>query len=988
MSRARYDVNNKPSLIAVSTGDGSTPVELWADPTTHALVVNASVSLSKDPIPASGLTQAVAVQIVDGSGNQIASFGGGTQYAELSTTSPGTGTLSLGRYKSSAPTLTDGQVYGLQLDNAGNLKVTGSLSVGGTTDNSAYTAGSSTGTPSYGFYHSAIDTVTDGRTAAIGMTSKRGMFVNLQNASGTEVGTSGAPLQVTLANTGANTNKILVTPDSVALPANQSVNESQINGVTPLMGNGVTGTGSQRVTIASDNTAFTVNAAQSGTWTNTVTQATAANLNATIVGTGTLAVQAAQSGTWNITNISGTISLPTGAATETTLAKLPLAQGSTTSGQSGPLVQGAVTTGAPTYTTAQTSPLSLDTAGNLRTTTTLGAGSAVIGHVITDTGSTTAVTGTVTVSGTVTANAGTNLNTSALALESGGNLTTLAGGVTASVYQSNVKQINGVTPLMGNGVTGTGSQRVTIASDNTAFSVNATLSAETTKVIGTVNQGTSPWVTSNVTTSVVGNGAAATAQRVTLANDSTGIIATVGAVTAITNALPAGTNVIGHVIADTGSTTAVTGNVTVVQGTGTNLHTVVDSGTLTAVTAITNALPTGANVIGKVSIDQTTPGTTNRVDIADSLNNPVSAFPGTFLRVTDEPTQLFYDPFDSAIDTTNRWTVTSGNSAVAASNATGVMTMGTGTTANGWSKLNSQPTFAPSIPAWLGVSDAIALPDGASPISNSYLYWGTGTTPGTPSVATPVTDGYGFERNTDGKLRAVVYAGGTRTVVQDLSTSGNSTQPTDAAYHRYIIYIRTDKAYWYIDGITSAQLVATSNFQSSQVQTLPRLFLTIGNATPPVSNITLTCTGATAWDTGKNNLQLSDGTFPWRKGNVDKYGALLTAQVVRANKVQQQTTITASTAETTVLTAVAATFLDVYGVIVVNTSATAADITFKDATAGTARFDIYVPAGETRGFMLASGDAHTQATSNNNWTAQSSASVTSIKITMFAVKNT
>src|SRR6266704_1257508 len=48
----------------------------------------------------------------------------------------------------------------------------------------------------------------------------------------------------------------------------------------------------------------------------------------------------------------------------------------------------------------------------------------------------------------------------------------------------NVAQINGVTPLMGNGVTGTGSQRVTIASDNTAFSVNATLSAETTKVIG------------------------------------------------------------------------------------------------------------------------------------------------------------------------------------------------------------------------------------------------------------------------------------------------------------------------------------------------------------------------------------------------------------------------------------------------------------------------------------------------------------------------
>jgi hypothetical protein len=42
-----------------------------------------------------------------------------------------------------------------------------------------------------------------------------------------------------------------------ALTANQSVNASQINGVTPLMGNGVTGTGSLRVTLASDTTTNT-----------------------------------------------------------------------------------------------------------------------------------------------------------------------------------------------------------------------------------------------------------------------------------------------------------------------------------------------------------------------------------------------------------------------------------------------------------------------------------------------------------------------------------------------------------------------------------------------------------------------------------------------------------------------------------------------------------------------------------------------------------
>lgn len=46
----------------------------------------------------------------------------------------------------------------------------------------------------------------------------------------------------------ALTNKLLVTPDSVALPANQSVNAAQINGVTPLMGAGSTGTGALRTT--------------------------------------------------------------------------------------------------------------------------------------------------------------------------------------------------------------------------------------------------------------------------------------------------------------------------------------------------------------------------------------------------------------------------------------------------------------------------------------------------------------------------------------------------------------------------------------------------------------------------------------------------------------------------------------------------------------------------------------------------------------------
>jgi hypothetical protein len=47
--------------------------------------------------------------------------------------------------------------------------------------------------------------------------------------------------------------------------------------------------------------------------------------------------------------------------------------------------------------------------------------------------------------------------------------------------------------------------------------------------------------------------------------------------------------------------------------------------TVSAVTAITNALPVGANVIGKVGIDQTTPGTTNRVDIGTNGTVAINA---------------------------------------------------------------------------------------------------------------------------------------------------------------------------------------------------------------------------------------------------------------------------------------------------------------------------------------------------------------------------
>ena len=555
-----FGPNHAPLLEGLSSIDGVTPVPVAVDPATGRLLTSSSGGSA------------------------------GTQYTEGATTSPGIGTLSLARYLSTPPSLTNGQMNALQLDSAGNLKVTGSLSVGGTTDNSAFTAGTSTGTPSMGFYHSTIDAVTDGRSAVVAITANRAQHSNLRNASGTEVGTASTPLQVSIANTGANATAVKVDGSAVTQPvsgtvtttppSNASTNVTQWNGNTVTLNKGASDAGTLRVTLGDGAQAI-------GSITNT---AFTANI-----------------GTTN------------GLALDASVTGLQVAQGSTTSGQKGGLTLGAVTTAAPTYVTAQSSPFSLDTSGNLRTS----------------------VNNTVTVSGTVTANAGTG---------------TFNIQSNASV---NVAQLAGTTTSVNNGTTDAGTLRVTLSSDST----------------GQVK------------------------------------------------------------------------------------------------------LATGANVIGSIS-----------------------------------------------------------NTSFTATQATAA-------------NLNAQ-------------------------------------------VAGDVASGS--------------------------SDSGNPVKQGAVAH-------------------TAAPTAVTDGQRVNLI--------------------------------------------------ADKVGKQVVVGSIRDLKGNQFTTITSSTSETTVITAVASTFLDVYGCIVENTSASGSKVTFKDSTAGTTQFEIYVPAGDTRGFMLPESAAFKQTTVNNNWTATCGTSVASIVISMLYVKN-
>lgn len=96
-------------------------------------------------------------------------------------------------------------------------------------------------------------------------------------------------------------------------------------------------------------------------------------------------------------------------------------------------------------------------------------------------------------------------------------------------------------------------------------------------------------------------------------------------------------------------------------------------------------------------------------------------------------------------------------------------------------------------------------------------------------------------------------------------------------------------------------------------------------------------------------------------------------------------TITASTAETTILPQIAAVFQDLTLLVISNTSATAVRVDIRDTTGGTVVLPIYVAAGTTTPVPF--GVAFKQTTLNTNWTAQCSASVTDVRIVVQAVKN-
>ena len=331
-------------------------------------------------------------------------------------------------------------------------------------------------------------------------------------------------------------------------------------------------------------------------------------------------------------------------------------------------------------------------------------------------------------------------------------------------------------------------------------------------------------------------------------------------------------------VGTTGLTTPT--SATLIGGTdGTNLIAAKIKDASTAAVAADPALVTAPspNTSGPVQIITAT-------ELAAGLS-PATVFPAGFLHVSDEPRQLLHDSFDGLLLDTNNWLSGSFGGGVAPVVSSGSLTLGTGTTTGGYSYLESQNSFRLPAPGWLSIAYAIIT---EFPVTaNTYRFWGQGTIPTTPtsssqaSAGNSLTNGIGWELGTDGKLLAVVWANGVRTIVQDLSAAtGNSEQPTDGLNHRYNVYVRTDKSYWYIDGQDAP--VATSSFQAPTVQTLPLLFLCIAG-TSPGSSGTISVAGAGAHDTSKGSIAIGDGVYGWRKASVIPGNTAVTASASALN---------------------------------------------------------------------------------------------------------
>lgn len=535
------------------------------------------------------------------------------------------------------------------------------------------------------WFKNAVSNLTDNTIAFVRMTIQQALHVNLRDNSGAELGTVGNPLVTTGGGGGGGvvtqgTVPWVVDGSGFTQPVSGTVTANQgTAGATAWKtdGSGVTQPISGSVTVL-QGTAANLNATVAGTVTVqqstgtnlhtvldsgtltsvtnpvTVQQATAANLKVDLSGTGANSTALKVDGSAVTQPVSGTVTATQGTGTNlhtvVDSGAITVSQGTGTnlhtvvdSGSITATVSGTVTAnqGSPPWTvdgpnaagsTSIAAPVVVggsDYAGTPHTQTAKVDSSGLL-H--------TNVDNTVGVSGTITANQGGAPWT----VKPDGTVWTLT-GTSANVNLTNAS----VTVAQG---TGTNLHTVLDSGTLTSITNAVTVSQGTgTNLHAVLDSGTLTSITNAVTVSqgtgtnlhtVVDSGSITVTQgtgtNLHTVVDSGSITASVsGTVTANQGAPPWTVKPDGTSWTETGTSADVNltnASVTVAQGTGTNLHTVLDSGTLTSITnAVTVSQGTGTNlhtVVDSGSVTATVSGTVTAVGAstpADSTTTPTTA---------------------------------------------------------------------------------------------------------------------------------------------------------------------------------------------------------------------------------------------------------------------------------------------------------------------------------------------------------------------------
>lgn len=454
--------------------------------------------------------------------------------------------------------------------------------------------------------------------------------------------------------------------------------------------------------------------------------------------------------------------------------------------------------------------------------------------------------------------------------------------------------------------------------------------------------------------------------------------------------------------------TRVSGNVTVIQGTGTNLHTVIDSGTITS---ITNSVAVTDNA-GSLTVDNA--GTFAVQDSQVVTDN------GGF---TDGTTKLFAagyvfdetagtaltenDAAAARVDSKRAQVLviedatTRGQRATVASNGA-VKTDGTVVLATG--SITTQ-NLVPAGTATAGSAvEATITTQGMATVQVTGTYTGALSLQYTVDGTTWVTHATGNDAaffNVNAGTYAFTIASGTTGIFRVPTTGAVKIRITALAAVTGTATVTINAVNAAIPGPSSQNI--NQNLVGGATITVNNG--TAGSGTQRVviasdqTAYSVIATGSVADDSPAsgnpvpigltarqtNRTAVTDGDVV-RQAADDIGRAVMVVGQVRDLMTHQHTQIASSSAETTILSAGAAgVFHDLTQLVLTNQTATAVNCTLKDATAGTTRMIIALAANG--GAVIPFHRPLTQAAAANNWTITLSSAAVTVNILAQAEKN-